>query len=59
MRKFIATVENGIGDRAEVCLNVREDRQPSQYTGPAILKAMRVLPDEKPWRVVAMDEQVQ
>lgn len=56
MRKFKITVENGLGDQATVDMNVREDRSPSQYSGPAILAAMKVIPNEKPWKVVLFDE---
>ena len=50
-RRFKVTVVNGAGDEALVTIDVRVDRPPNCYTGPAILKARRVIPDEKPWTV--------
>lgn len=55
-REFVVTVQNFIGDVCDVRLMVREDRNPSSYAGPAILKAMRVLPNERPFKVMRMEE---
>lgn len=56
MRFFTITVENALGDRAEVPMKVREDRQPSQYAGFAIRRAALVIPNRKPLRVVSYFE---
>lgn len=56
-RRFKVTVANGIGDEAVVTIDILHDRLTSAYTGPAILKARRVLPDEKPWKVGPWIEQ--
>ena len=56
MRKFRFTVENGVGDVAEVMVDVRDDRASGSYSGLAIRRAMRTLPDERPWRVTMIDE---
>ena len=57
MRRFEVLVENGLGDTATVEIRIPDDINPGQRVGVAIFKARRVLPDVKPWRVIAIDEQ--
>ena len=56
-RDFLVTVQNAVGDSVVVPIKVRDDRNPRQYTGTAILTARRKLPLKLPFRVVAWDEQ--
>lgn len=55
-RQFVVTVENGLGDQADVEIAVPQDVNPGQRAGVAIFKARRILPDVKPWRIVCMNE---
>ena len=58
-RRFKVTVENAIGDECDVFVDVRDDLNVLQYTGPAILKARRMLGMnewEKPMKCRAWQE---
>ncbi len=56
MRQFKFTVENGLGDQGDVKVDIPDDVNPMQRSGIAIFRARRVLPDVKPWRVIAAVE---
>jgi len=51
MVPWIFRVTNGVGDVAEVILNVRADKKTSQYNGAAIMRATNEISATKPYRV--------
>lgn len=55
-RAFEFTIQNGIGDEATVTLRVRDDRHPNSYIGFAIANAARRLPENRPFKCIAMNE---
>jgi len=47
----VAEVTNGTGDVARVNLTIPAGKDPRRFVGVAIIKAMRVIPADKPWSV--------
>lgn len=52
--KHTFTVQNRLGEEASVTLHVPKGGNPRRYIGLAILKAARVLPNEKPWKAISI-----
>lgn len=50
---FEVVVENGLRDQATVVVTVAKRHR---LTGAAILKAMKLIPNERPWRIVSTSE---
>lgn len=53
MLPYIFRVKNGLGDEAEVEIAIRADWKPSRYTGPAIMRATKLIPAAKPYQVTS------
>lgn len=48
---YVFVVTNGLGDVAEVTLQVRPDKKFTQYKGAAIIQATKTIPNAKPYSV--------
>ena len=51
------TVQNAVGDEAVIPINVRTDDRPERLTGVAFTRAMKVIPNVKPFTLVSVVKQ--
>ncbi len=48
---YAFTVTNGLGDAADVSLDVRADKHPARYKGIAVMMATKLIPPSEPYQV--------